>query len=296
MAIISASRRTDIPAFFPEWFMERVREGFFQRINPFNYRQVKQVSLKPDDVEAIVFWTKNPAPLFRFLPELDQSGIRYYFQFTLNPYDRLLEPHLPPLAERIETFHALAEMVGARRVIWRYDPIILSSVTPISYHQKQFAGIAAKLSGATELVIFSFLDFYRKTSKRVKTIERIHGINFFDIRGEEYNTERRQLLADLRRSAAASGISIRSCAEAEDLEETGIEHGRCIDGNLLQELFGSSGKFKKDKYQRKECGCVESIDMGIYNTCPHHCAYCYANAGPQTIAANLKKHFRTNPG
>jgi len=295
MAIISASRRTDIPAFFPAWFMERVREGFFYRINPFNAHQIKSISLKPSDVDAVVFWTKNAGPLLRFLPELDQLGMKYYFQFTLNPYDRLFEPHVPSLAERIDTFRALADMIGPRRVIWRYDPLILSSTTPISFHLEQFARIAAELQGATERVMFSFLDLYGKVTRRLKAIEQEHGITFFDIRGEEYTADRRRLLTEMRRSAVDKGMRLWSCAEAEELDDIGIGHGTCIDGRLVRELFNSNVKFARDRYQRKECGCVESQDMGIYNTCSFQCAYCYANAGPKLITSNLRKHNRYSP-
>jgi len=296
MSIISASRRTDIPAFFSKWFMERVREGFFCRINPFNAHQVKSFSLKPSDVDAIVFWTKNPKPLLRFLPELDDLGLKYYFQFTLNPYDRIFEPHVPPRAERIETFRTLAEMVGPRRVIWRYDPIILSSVTSIDYHLEQFAHIADALNGATERVMFSFLDFYGKASSRLKTIELEQGISFLDVIRAEHTAERRELLSTMQSSAIENGMTLWSCAEEEDLDEVGIKHGHCIDSRLIEELFGSISKTVKDKYQRKECGCVESVDMGIYNTCSFQCAYCYANASPKMITANLKKHSSSSPG
>lgn len=296
MPIISASRRTDIPAFFAEWFMERVREGFFYRINPFNAHQIRSFSLKPADVDAIVFWTKNPKPLLRFLPELDDLGLKYYFQFTLNPYDRIFEPHVPTCSERIDTFRTLAEIIGPRRVIWRYDPIIFSSVTPIDYHREQFARIADELNGATERVMFSFLDFYGKASNRLKAIEREQGITFFDITREEHTVERRGLLADLQSAAIGNGMNLWSCAEAEDLDNVGIKHGHCIDGQLIGELFGGAGKPAKDKYQRKECGCVESVDMGIYNTCSFQCAYCYANASPKMITANLNKHSSSSPG
>jgi DNA repair photolyase len=295
MAIISASRRTDIPAFFSEWFMKRVRAGFFYRINPFNAHQVTSSSLKPGDVDAIVFWTKNPQPLLRFLPELDDRGFNYYFQFTLNPYDTRLEPHVPPLAERLHTFRTLADMVGARRVIWRYDPIILSSITPGNYHREQFARIAEGLQGFTERVMFSFLDFYGKASGRLKTIEREQGITFFDITAGKYTIERRELLAAMQKRARDNGMNLWSCAETEDLEDIGIRHGHCIDGKLVHELFGAANRYKKDRYQRRECGCVESVDMGIYNTCSFQCAYCYANTSHKMIAANLLKHCRTSP-
>jgi DNA repair photolyase len=290
MAIISASRRTDIPAFFPEWFMERVRQGFFHRVNPFNAHQVKAISLLPEEVDAVVFWTKNPKPLLPFLAELDDRGLDYYFQFTLTPYEKPFEPNVPPLAERIDTFRALAEMIGPRRVVWRYDPLILSSRTPLEYHREMFCRIAGELHGATRRVMFSFLDFYGKAKSRLATLQREEGIVIHDIRGNEFREKRWELLGEMRACAAENGMELYSCAEGEELEEIGIEHGHCIDAGLVRELFGNAGRFGKDRYQRRECGCAESVDMGMYDSCPFQCAYCYANASPKAIAANLKKH------
>jgi DNA repair photolyase len=270
--------------------MERVRQGFFHRVNPFNARQIKAFSLLPEDVDAIVFWTKNPKPLLPFLNELDQRGLDYYFQFTLNPYDHPFEPHVPPLGERIDTFRALADMIGPRRVIWRYDPLILSSRTPLEYHEEMFSRIATKLLGATLRVMFSFLDFYGKAKSRLAALEREEGIVIHDIRGDEFREKRWELLKHMRAYAVENGMEFFSCAEGEDLEGLGIGHGHCIDAALVRELFGNDGRFGKDKYQRKECGCVESVDMGIYNTCQFQCAYCYANASQKMIATNLRKH------
>ena len=143
--------------------------------------------------------------------------------------------------------------------------------------------------------MFSFLDFYGKVTNRLKAIEQKHGVTFFDITDKEYIGERMGLLADMQKSATDKGMSLWSCAEAEGMDEIGIRHGHCIDARLVRELSGTRGKFAKDKYQRKECGCVESVDMGIYNTCSFQCAYCYANASPKMIAVNLKKHNRCSP-
>jgi DNA repair photolyase len=295
MAIISASRRTDIPAFFSDWFMERVRQGFFHRVNPFNARQVKRVSLLPHDVDAVVFWTKNPKPLLPFLAELDGRGLDYYFQFTLNPYGHPFEPHVPPLGERLQTFRALGEMIGPRRTIWRYDPLILSSITPLEYHREMFGRMAAELRGATVRATFSFLDFYGKAKGRLAALQREEGIVINDIRGDEFREGRWELLREMRACAADNGMELCSCAEGEELEGIGIKHGHCIDAALVRELFGKSGRFGKDRCQRRECGCAESVDMGMYNSCPFRCAYCYANASPKMIAANLKKHDPKGP-
>jgi len=277
MTIISASRRTDIPAFFADWFMERIREGHFYRINPYNTRQMKQISLAREEVDAFVFWTKNPRPLMEYLDEIDNRGYCYYFQFTINPYGAPFEPNLPPLAERLETFRELADRIGPERVIWRYDPIISSSATPPDFHHRRFAELTSALNGATSRVMFSLLDFYPKVRRRLQVIEQQQGIKFFDLAGEEYRAERRNLLGSMRMSAVANGMALFSCCEAEDLAELGIQHGRCIDGQLIGMLTGWPGVFKKDRHQRRECGCAEAIDMGAYNSCVFQCAYCYAN-------------------
>ncbi|AJY69793.1 hypothetical protein RW64_09405 [Geobacter sulfurreducens] len=289
MAIISASRRTDIPAFFADWFMNRIREGYFHRVTPFNAKQVKAVSLAPQDVDVIVFWTKNPKPLLPHLDELDRLGFRYYFQFTLNPYDAIFEPHVPPLAERLETFRELSRRMDARRVIWRYDPIIISDATPVEYHLEKISTIAAALQGHTTRVVFSFLDFYGKVSGRIRELEKTKGIRVIDITDGSHREEMLQLAAQIKQVGNHFGMEVLSCAEQSDLAQFGIEHGSCIDGGLIRSLFGIRKNFPKDKNQRGACLCAESIDMGMYNTCSFQCTYCYANLSPKNIAANLAK-------
>jgi len=160
--IISASRRTDIPAFFSNWFMNRVREGYFYSVNPFNSNQITKVSLESPDVDAICFWTKNPRPLIKHLIELENLGLNYYFQFTLNPYGKEFEPGLPSLEKRIATFRALSGQIGQERVVWRYDPVILSNATPVEWHLERADFIASSLSGRTDRLVFSFCDFLRQ--------------------------------------------------------------------------------------------------------------------------------------
>jgi DNA repair photolyase len=295
MAIISASRRTDIPAFFAEWFMTRVREGYFYRINPFNTNQVSGFSLAPEDVDAIVFWTKNPGPLLPHLRKLDERGLRYYFQFTLNPYGVLFEPHVPPLIQRIVTFLDLSDRLGPRRVIWRYDPIILSDRTPVAWHLEQLAALAEALHGATDRLVISFLDFYGKVNRRLADLERSQGLKLNDIAANLHCDELRTFATGFHRIAADHGMSVFSCSEETDLVEIGIRKGSCIDGDLIRELFGAGREYRKDKYQRGACGCVSSVDMGIYNTCRYQCAYCYANMSPKLIDSNLQKHNPAGP-
>lgn len=293
--IISASRRTDIPAFYADWFMNRVRDGFFYRVNPFNSKQVTGISLKPEDVDAICFWTKNPKPLIRHLDELDSLGLNYYFQFTLNPYGKTFEPVVPSLDERIATFKELAGRIGPERVVWRYDPVILTSATPVAWHLEQAEQIAAQLKDATRRLVFSFYDFYGKGQGRLNKALQGTGIKLDDITAAEHHEALQQLAEGFKRIADHYGLQIFTCSEEIDLAATGIQHGACIDGNLIRDLFKVDATSRKDKNQRESCGCVESADMGIYNTCHFRCAYCYANFNEAMIESNNKKHYQDSP-
>lgn len=293
--IISASRRTDIPAFYADWFMTRIREGFFHRVNPFNANQVSAFSLKPEHVDAICFWTKNPRPLMAHLDELDQRGYRYYFQFTLNPYDKTFEPNVPTVDERIATFQKLAERIGPERVVWRYDPVILSSATPVAWHLEQAEQIAGQLTGATRRLVFSFYDFYGKGQGRLHAALQGSGITLEDITSPDHAAELLALVQGFAAIAVRHGLRILSCSEALDFSTLGIEHGACIDGNLIRELFGGTPPTAKDKNQRPACRCVESVDMGVYNTCRFGCTYCYANFNEGMIENNRNKYFIDSP-
>lgn len=293
--IISASRRTDIPAFYSDWFINRIREGFFHRVNPFNSKQVSGFSLKPEHVDAICFWTKNPRPLMKYLDELDQQGLNYYFQFTLNPYGEVFEPKVPPLDERIATFRELADRIGPERVIWRYDPIIQTSITPGSWHLEQVGRIAGQLNGATRRLVFSFYDFYGKGQGRLHAALKGTGITLEDITAPAKLGELLELVRGFKEVADRHDLRIFSCSEALDLSALGIGHGACIDGNLVRELFGRNPSERKDKNQRDACGCVESVDMGMYNTCHFRCSYCYANFNEGMIEGNRRKHYADSP-
>ncbi|NVN89243.1 MAG: DUF1848 domain-containing protein [Desulfuromonadales bacterium] len=290
MAIISVSRRTDIPAFFSEWFMKRIRAGFFHRLNPFNSHQVRRISLEPDNVDAIVFWSKNPQPLLKYLTELDQRGYCYYFQFTLNSYDSCFEPHLPPLEERIDTFRRLSSRIGPERVVWRYDPIILSSATPPDYHVEMINRIAAKLHDSTERLMFSFFDFYPKLRSRLRELEQRSGITIHDTSSGIHELIAYELVRHIGRVAASHSMGAYSCADERDLSALDVRHGSCIDGDLIAAISGRALRFARDRHQRAACCCVESIEMGMYDTCPYQCVYCYANRSGKGVEANLLKH------
>ena len=279
--IISASRRTDIPAFYAAWFMQRVRAGFCTVPNPFNARQVSTISLAVQDVDAIVFWTRNPRPLLPHLPELDTAGYRTIFQYTLLDYPRWLETHTPPAKAAIATFRELSARIGADRVIWRYDPLVFTDSIDASYHRRRFADIAAALAGHTRRVVVSVVDDYAKTRRRLQQL------------GDEMLVPKEraaedaafaELMCDLARIADANGMEIQSCAETLDLQPHGIQPGKCIDDELLKRLFGVDVAAVKDPSQRTHCGCVVSKDIGMYNSCVFGCQYCYATASFATAA------------
>jgi len=284
--IISASRRTDIPAFYSKWFMNRVREGYVLNKNPFNAKQVKRVSLSPYQVDAIVFWTRNPKPLMPYLDELDKLGYNYYFQYTITGYPKELESHTPSPYKAIETFIELSDKIGKEKVIWRYDPIIFSKYTDFDEHLRLFEKIANYLEGKTDKVVISFADPYKKITNKLKQIE------YSDILEEKSKLyELVQKMADIAKS---KNMLIESCSEAIDLDYCGVTHGKCIDDKLLNKLFGID-LGKKDKNQRKECGCVQSIDIGMYNTCSHGCIYCYATFSDKAVESNRAKHDPNSP-
>ncbi len=292
--IVSASRATDIPAFYADWFFERLRKGYVRWRNPFSGRG-NYVSFA--NTRFIVFWSKNPAPLIPYLPILRDKGIGCYIQFTLNDYETDgLEPGMPALQHRIDTFKRLVDILGAGSVIWRFDPLILTDKIDIENLIAKISNIGDKLKGYTEKLVFSFADIdgYRKVGRNLS----LAGVNYrewdealmhrFAARLSEINFKR-------------WGNTLATCAEPIDLSEYGIEHNRCIDPDLIAHLSPNDATLqnflynaKTDSGQRKACGCILSKDIGAYNTCPHGCLYCYANTSPASATANYRTH-RNNP-
>lgn len=321
--IISASRSTDIPAFYPEWFFNRLAKGYCAWYNPFNMQKM-YVSFAW--CKAVVFWTKNPKPILPYLPELDRQGIHYYFQFTLNDYEREgFEPHVPLLAQRIETFRELSRLIGRDRVIWRFDPLILTADLDTRELLSRIARIGNRLKGYTDKLVFSFVDVtsYRKVQYNMVKETRCFSLD--SISSAEAN-ERQQAeiakgLSSLRDQWKAEGwdLTLATCAEKMDLETFDIEHNRCIDGELMKRIFADdeelcyyldtgelpernlfgqllfpqkrkSAAQMKDKGQRKLCSCMISKDIGTYNTCRHFCVYCYANTSCESVMENARHH------
>ncbi len=276
--ILSVSRRTDIPAFYSEWFFRRIEEGFVDAINPFNRKQVSRISLRPEDVDCIVFWTKNPAPMLKQLDRM--KAYSYYFQFTLTAYQKDVEPGLPKKRELIDTFQELSRQLGPERVIWRYDPIFLNDVYTRKYHAEWFARFAEALAPYTKRCVISFIDLYQKTERNTKDL-RLHELTTEDMEG---------IAGDLSAVAHSYGLEIVSCAEEIDLDSFGIRHGACIDKDVIETVMGKAINVKKDPTQRQVCGCMKSVDIGQYNTCRHFCKYCYANFNAKLAAACYANH------
>lgn len=272
--IISASRRTDIPAFYSDWFMRRVHEGFCVTVNPYNRKQTAMVSLRPDDVEAIVFWTKNAAPMLDKLDIIESKGLNFYFQYTLNDYPEWFEPRLPALPDRIETFRKLALMIGPEKVIWRYDPIIISSLTDYQYQRKAFRRLAGELAGSTQRVVISIVDMYRQAKTKFKQLAKQGCMLYSDYECPEFEQMVREMVA----SAQTRGMEIVSCAEPIDLSQYGVGAGCCIDAALIKRMFSLEIPNDKDTNQRGKCGCIKSKDIGFYDTCFYDCVYCYASS------------------
>nr|WP_302594644.1 DUF1848 domain-containing protein [uncultured Acetatifactor sp.] len=266
--ILSASRRTDIPAYYSEWFLNRMKEGFLYVRNPMNPHQISRIDLSPEVVDCIVFWTKNPADMMGRLGALERYP--YYFQFTLTGYGKDMEPNLPDKREvLIPAFRKLSERIGKERVIWRYDPVLVNRRYTAAYHVKAFGEIADSLADHTRKVVISFVDMYAKLRRNARTF------GFGEVASEDMV----YLAGEMARIAAEHGLAIESCAEQADLREAGIRHGSCIDQRLIEEITGCSFSGGKDRNQRKECGCLESIEVGAYDTCLNGCRYCYANHG-----------------
>lgn len=283
--IVSASRRTDIPAFYSSWFFNRIKEGYVLVPNPFDAHRISRINLSPAVVDCIVFWTKNPAPMLDNLELL--KDYKFYFQFTLNPYGSELENNLPRFRKRIELFKRLADKIGREKVIWRYDPILTNEVYTVSFHREKFAETAELLKEHTEKCMLGFIDHYRHIRPAVGKF------NIRPLLPEEI----RQMAVSFRETMDAyPAIALETCTSKVDLSALGISTGLCVDNKLVEKITGYSIIVRKDKNQRSICACVESIDIGTYETCLNGCIYCYAIRGNYATARrNSGKHDKTSP-
>lgn len=329
--IISASRSTDIPAFYSDWLIRRIKLGYVKWKNPFNGAP-SYVSF--ENARLFVFWTKNPEPMLQYLPFLERKGYGYYFQFTLNDYDNeKFEPGVPDVGTRIETFQKLSVGVGKEKVIWRFDPLILTDRIGVDELLKKMESVGDQLKDYTHKLVFSFADvgIYKKVQRNLCN----HAIAYREFDEKAMN----EFAAGLQKLNEKWDFEIGTCCEKINLDRYGIIHNKCIDDNLIARLFPndkrlmeflgvrteqsdlfscgsdfnsdsdygsicsldcasrqtvSKRKSLKDKGQRADCGCITSKDIGQYNTCPHECVYCYANTSTETVRKNYERH-KKNP-
>lgn len=265
--------------------MNRVRAGFCTVPSARDASRHSTVSLSPADVDALVFWTRNPAPLLPHLDELESRGLgRFIFLFTLLDYPSVLEPGLPPLETRLTTFESLSRRIGSERIIWRYDPIYASNSMDASFHRTRFQALAKRLGGQTSRCIISFMEPYAKANSRLNKLPRDIQPVVLDM------SERSALLTDLASIAAANGITLTTCSQPDLPVASGVTNAACIDGDHINRLFNLTVPCHKDRAQRERCLCTVSRDIGAYDTCTHGCPYCYANANFDRSRTNRNRH------
>jgi len=285
MQVISVSYRTDIPTFYGEWFMRRVREGYARYPNPYS-PQIVSVSLKPEDVHAFAFWSKNYLPFVKHLDELDARGYDFYFHYSITGLPRILEEKVPDWATCVQNFVELSRRYSPKHVQWRYDPIVFSNITPFEFHVETFRRMAQRLEGSTERCYISFLDIYRKARRNLQSVEAILSVEDPE---QEHKIELALRLAEI---ASVYGITLYTCVE--DFAAIGpIKRGACVDKDILDQLWPHKARKMALSNNRNRCGCYESRDIGIYDTCPHGCIYCYAVLNRALALKRFAKHDPT---
>ena len=279
--IINTGQRTDIPAFYAPWFANRLREGFVCVRNPYYPEQVSRYRLDPSVVDCIGFCTKNPAPMFPYMDLLNDYG-QYWF-VTITPYGRDIEPNVKDKHELLEDFKKLSGIVGVDSMGWRYDPIFITDKYSMEYHLRAFEKIAAALDGYTKTAVISFIDLYAKVKR-----------NFPEAR-EVTKEQRLTLGKEMVKIASAHGMTLKPCAEGDELAPFGADCGGCMRIGDYEKAIGKKLNAPKKKGARAECACYLSCDIGAYNTCKHLCKYCYANAEPSVVLAQSRRHDPTSP-
>lgn len=311
--IISASRATDIPTFYSDWFVNRWEAGYLKWTNPFNG---KPLYVSFANTRLVVFWTKNPRPMFKYLDYLDENIPNYYFQFSLNDYDKEgYEAKVPSVESRIKTFKELSNRLGKKRVVWRYDPLILTDTIDVDELLRRVKNIGDQLKDYTEKLVFSYADIV--TYKKVQ-----NNLDKEQVPYVEFTPETMEAFAKgISEINKEWGLELGTCSEKIDLDKYGIVHNKCIDDDLMIDLFSEDNELMeflgveieepslfetertitkkrnlKDKGQREDCGCVMSKDIGQYNTCPHECNYCYANTSKELAKKNYQRHLDDKSG
>ena len=278
--IIDTGNRTDIPAFYSEWFMNRIREGYVMVRNPYSPEQVSRYRLDPEVVDALMFCSKNPEPMVKYLDELSKFKMIWFV--TITPYGKGIEPGVPDKRKVIESFKKISDKVGLQAMSWRYDPIFISETYSVDYHIDAFERMAAELEGYTERVVISFIDLFEKTKK-----------NFPEAR-EVIREERFALAKAFAEIGKKHNMTIRSCLEGVELAQFGIDVSGCMSQQVIEEAIGAKMIIPASRHIL-DCNCFMGNDIGAYNSCAHFCKYCYANYDREAVIANMKKHDPKSP-
>ena len=281
--IISVSRRTDIPAFYGNWFMKRLREGFAGVVNPFGGHKYL-VSLRPEDVRCFVFWSKDFTPFVENLKIIEGLGYKFYFNYTVTGLPGVFETSLNK-ESAIDTLKLLGRIYSPKHINWRFDPIIISSVCGRDFFIKAFEVLAGEFAGLVERCYFSFVTEYGKVLRNFEQLEKSAGMKIENV-SDSFKVE---LANELAQIAEGFGIRMYSCC-GDYLVNERIRKGHCIDGEVIESLFYPDGMPYQQKPTRKECGCTESSDIGTYDTCPHGCVYCYANSNKRKAGQMYENH------
>lgn len=281
--IISASYKTDIPTFYGDWFLNRLRVGYCKTVNPYN-KNVYDVSLKREDVDGFVFWTKNLGPFMDKLELIRQLGYPFYIQYTIHHYPRQLESSVVSAERSIKYLKDVAAKYGSRTVVWRYDPIIISSITPREFHIQNFEEIAKELDASADEVVISFAQIYKKTFNNMNSASDELGFTWEDP-SDKIKSDLAKELADIAKS---HNMKLTMCSQSRFISP-GIGIARCIDAIRLSDVAGYRIRSNL-KGNRPDCGCYESIDIGDYDTCPHGCVYCYAVLNRKLAQQRYKEH------
>lgn len=278
--ILNVSSRCDIPAFFSEWFINRLKEGYVDVRNPFYPKKVSRIILNKENIDCIVFCTKNPAPMFKYLNYLKKY--KYIFFVTITPYTKI-EPNVSSKRRILTSIIELSRAIGSKRVIARYDPIILTRNYTIDFHEKAFSAICKILKGYVDTIIISFVDIKKNTFNNMKYL-RLKKITDEDV----YKIAR-----IFGKIAKDNGISIQTCAEKYDLSEFGFSNEPCISSKLINSITCLSRTYRHGK-QRENCKCIQTVDIGSYNCCSHFCKYCYANYDEKSVIKNINNHDKNS--
>jgi len=280
--ILNTGNRTDIPAFYSQWFYNRIRAGFVLVRNPYYPQQVIRYRLSPELVDCLAFCTKNPLPMLERLSEI--SAFKQFWFVTITPYSRDIEPHVPDQAQVIEAFKRLSDAVGIQAVGWRYDPIFISEKYSLDYHLDSFSQMAASLRGYTDHAVISFIDLYQKTRRNFRGVQVVT------------NAERATIGRAFAAITRQNGMTLRTCMEGTALEKFGVDCSGCMTQAVLERAIGTSLKVPKNRHTSREgCDCLLGSDIGVYNSCGHGCLYCYANYDDQTVMHNMANHDPKSP-